>query len=133
MFPLPHPEWWTDFSAISSQKYHFEGGSVLFISICPKEHGWFHPNLEESIYCHPLRPPPKMGKERAPPLPAPSPPPPESASTQATFSLPLPPPLPPRSLSPPQKSKPPNPKIPLRGLKSLLRGDGFIVFFLFIF
>ena len=40
-------------------------------------------------------------------------------------SLPLPPPV------PPQKSNPPNPKIPLRGPKSLLRGDGFTVFFVY--
>ena len=63
---------------------------------------------------NPLRPPPKMGKERAPPLPSPSPPPPESASTQATFSLPLPPPPPPRSLSPP-KIQTPQPKNSSKG------------------
>ena len=40
-------------------------------------------------------------------------------------------PPPPQFSPPPQKSKPSSPKIPLEGPKSSLRGDGFIVFFVY--
>ena len=78
----------------------------------------------------PPLPSPQNGKRKSPPPSLPISSPPQKCLHPSHL---LPPPPPPSSLSPPQKSKPLNPKIPLRGLKSLLRGDGFNCIFCLFF